>query len=379
MTLAIRELLAAPPPLAPAAIDAFFAGRSFPIIEGGTVTFVYRGEADAVYLQHWIYGLESAQPFLRVEGTDLWYLLQEIPVRSRVEYKLEVRSGDVARLIRDPLNPDLAHDPFGANSVCHGAEYAEPEWARPDTETRPGALEKMVVASAALDRDETLSVYLPARFRATRSYPLLVVHDGLDYLRFAALRTVLDNLTHRGEIAPMVVALTQSRYRLGEYAADERHVRFVVSELLPALEAKYPLAPGARNRGLMGASFGAVASFSTAVRYPTLFGRLLLQSGSFAFTDIGVSRRGPVFEPVVEFVNRYRERPVRFADRVFVSCGVYESLIYENRSLVPLLQRTGMDVRYVEAWDGHNWENWRDRLREGLSWLFPGPLWMVYE
>ena len=23
--------------------------------------------------------------------------------------------------------------------------------------------------------------------------------------------------------------------------------------------------------------------------------------------------------------------------------------------------------------------DWRDRLREGLSWLFPGPLWMVYE
>ena len=47
--------------------------------------------------------------------------------------------------------------------------------------------------------------------------------------------------------------------------------------------------------------------------------------------------------------------------------------------MVPILQRTGMEVRYVEAWDGHNWENWRDRLREGLSWLFPGPLWMVYE
>ena len=33
-----------------------------------------------------------------------------------------------------------------------------------------------------------------------------------------------------------------------------------------------------------------------------------------------------------------------------------------------------MEVRFVEARDGHNWENWRDRLREGLSWLFPGPL-----
>ena len=53
--------------------------------------------------------------------------------------------------------------------------------------------------------------------------------------------------------------------------------------------------------------------------------------------------------------------------------------IYENRSIVPVLQSTGMDVRYTEASDGHNWENWRDRLREGLSWLFPGPLLLVYE
>jgi enterochelin esterase family protein len=134
-----------------------------------------------------------------------------------------------------------------------------------------------------------------------------------------------------------------------------------------------------RFRALMGASFGAVAALSTAWTYPDVFGRLLLQSGSFAFTDIGTNRRGPAFEPVVEFVNRFREEPGRPAEKMFVSCGMYESLIYENRSLVPLLQSTGMDVRYVEARDGHNWENWRDRLREGLSWLFPGPLWMVYE
>jgi enterochelin esterase-like enzyme len=378
VTLAIRKLLAAPKPTRQA-VDEFLAAHRFPLVEGSTVTFVYRGEADAVHLQHWIYGLESAQPFARVDGTDLWYLLQEIPVRSRVEYKLEVRTGELSRLIRDPLNPDLAHDPFGANSVCHGAEYEEPEWARPDPEARPGTIEPLRLASRALERDEEVEVYLPARFRRTRSYPLLVVHDGQDYLRYSALRTVLDNLIHRNEVAPMVVALTQSRYRLGEYAADERHARFVTEELLPALEAAYPLSPGPRNRGLMGASFGAVAAFSTAVRHPTTFGRLLLQSGSFAFTDIGASRRGPVFEPVVAFVNRYREKPVRCADRIFMSCGVYESLIYENRSFAPLLAKTGMDVRFVEAWDGHNWENWRDRLREGLSWLFPGPLWMIYE
>jgi len=78
-------------------------------------------------------------------------------------------------------------------------------------------------------------------------------------------------------------------------------------------------------------------------------------------------------------MNAFRERPAAVSEKVFVSAGIYESLIYENRSLVPVLQETSMDVKYVEVRDGHNWENWRDRLREGLSWLFPGPLWMVYE
>jgi enterochelin esterase family protein len=107
---------------------------------------------------------------------------------------------------------------------------------------------------------------------------------------------------------------------------------------------------------------------------------LLLQSGSFAFTDIGRgNRRGPLFDRVVAFVNDYRAAPKPVSQRVFMSCGVYESLIYENRSLVPLLDATGMQVKFVEARDGHNWDNWRDRLRLGLSWLFPGPLMFVYE
>ena len=80
-----------------------------------------------------------------------------------------------------------------------------------------------------------------------------------------------------------------------------------------------------------------------------------------------------------EVVNRYREAPSRVADRVFLSCGRYESLIWDNRALQPHLARSGMRVNYVESRDGHNWENWRDRLREGLSWLFPGPLGLVYE
>ncbi|CAM2010394.1 alpha/beta hydrolase-fold protein [Acanthopleuribacter pedis] len=377
MTLAIRALEELET-VTEADLDAFIESHDFPLIEGSAITFVFRGNVDAVHLMHWVFGLESSQPFLRLKETDLWYLTLDLPKRSRIEYKFNVTMKGKNHWVHDPYNPQVARDPFGFNSVCQTIGYENPEWSYQDADARPGSIEEHLLKGTKLG-DRRISVYLPARFRRTRQYPLLIVHDGLDYLRYASLQNVLDNLIHRLEISPMIVALTQSGDRLREYAADKRHADFIVGDVLPFMEQNYPIENRPAARGLMGASFGAVASMHTAWRNQNVFGRLLLQSGSFAFTDIGQHKRGPAFDPIVPFVNDFRDKPGKPAEKLFISCGTYESLIYENRSLVPLLQASGMMVRYVEARDGHNWENWRDRLREGLSWLYPGPLWMVYE
>ena len=363
----------------PAEIDAFIASTRFPLVDGSDVTFVYRGTADAVFLRCFISGLDAAQPFQLLGDSDLWATTIELPKGSRIEYKFEVVHNGHRELVTDPLNGVLAKDPFGANSVCQGYGYERPSWTLEQEHVRRGSLEEMSVRSKALRSTRPLRIYLPARFRANRRYPLLIAHDGSDYLNFSSLQTVLDNLIHALEIPPMIVALTDSPNRLREYAGDERHARFLADELLPAVAARYPLIDEPQARGLMGASFGGVASLHAAWRNPGLFGCLLLQSGSYAFSDIGRHQRGPVFDPVVRFMNEFREKPGRASDRIYVSCGIYESLIYENRSLVPRLQAQGIEVKFEEARDAHNWENWRDRLRGGLSWLFPGPLWMVYD
>jgi enterochelin esterase-like enzyme len=360
-------------------IDGFLRANRFPMVEPAGVTFVYRGDAEAVRLRHWIFGLPSAQPLERVHGTDLWQLFLELPPGSRIEYKFEVVEDGVERWIQDPLNPIEAHDPFGTNSVCSAYGYERPDWTLEQADVRPGGLEELRLESVVFGDERLVRLYLPARFRRSRRYPLLIVHDGGDFRRYASLQTVLDNLIDRLEIAPMIVALLDPLDRFAEYRGGETHATFVVEELLPRLERDLPLLERSAGRGLMGASLGAVASLATAWRYPGVFGNLLLQSGSFAFSDIGPHRRDPVFDPVVAFMNTYRANPGRPADRLYLSCGVYESLIYENRSMVPLFQDQGLQVRYEEARDGHHWENWRDRLQIGLSWLFPGPLWMVYE
>jgi enterochelin esterase family protein len=351
----------------------------YPLVDPRGVTFLYHGAADSVALRCWIHGLPATQPFERIEGTDDWILRIDLPPNSRIEYKFEVARDGRVEWITDPANPLQAADPFGANSVLRGYGYVRPDWTLPDTAARGGEIDELTVATTLPGGPRRTQVYVPARFRRSRRYPLLVVHDGSDFLRYASLQVVLDNLIHRLEIPSLIAALIDSPERLSEYAGHDGHARFVAEELPAALAERFPLRDDAGARGLMGASFGAVASLHAAWRHPGRYGRLLLESGSFAFSDIGHHRRSATFDPVARFVNQFRAAPGRPADRIYLSCGIYESLIYENRSMVPLLTELGLGVRYEEVRDGHNWENWRDRMRDALSYVYPGPQKLVYE
>ncbi len=363
------------------AVDRFLARHEVPIVEGDRCTFLWRGDADAVYLVHRITGLPDRLPLRRIRGTDLWSVVLELPAGSRVNYQIEVRRGEHVEGGNDPLNPKVSYSPVGTSSVCFAHGYATPDWTEFDPDARPGTLTDIVVPSRALRRDCAVTLYLPARFRRSVAYPLLVVHDGGDFLQYAAAKTVLDNLVHRLDVAELVAAFVHPGDRLVEYADSPAHARFLTRELLPRLESELPLVGQRSGRCLLGSSFGAVAALSAAYRSPDTYGALALMSGSFVFTDIAGADHGggPVFDPVVRFVNRYRARPRRVADRLFVSCGVFEPLITPNRSMVPTFEATGMTVRFLQTRDGHSWENWRDSLRDALSWIYPGPQKLVYE
>jgi enterochelin esterase-like enzyme len=360
------------PRLAATDVDRFLAQHKVPLVEGRFGTFLYRGEADAVRLAQRIVGLPDRLPMRRVRGTDLWYVVLELPDGARIDYQIEVRRGDRVECGNDPLNPKLSYSPLGTSSVCFGHGYVTPDWTQPDPRALPGQLTDLLVPSRALDRDCPVTLYLPARYRPTGSYPLLVVHDGGDFLQYAAAKVVLDNLISRGQVADLLVAFLHPKDRLVEYADSPAHARFLSQELLTRLENEYPLIAGPSGRCLLGSSFGAVASLSAARRSPGTYGSLVLLSGSFVFTENGAPHGGgPAFDPVVEFVNDYRTRPTRVADRLFVSCGALEPLIVRQRPMVSTFRSAGMQVRYVEAPDGHNWVNWRDRLGDALSWVYP--------
>ena len=173
MPLAIDRLLAAGPPDAGGDRRVPRGARASRSSRAAARTFVFRGEADEVRLRHWIYGLPSTQPFDRVAGHRPLVPGSELPAGSRVEYKLEVvRKTAAGKLIRDPLNPHLAHDPFGANSVLHGRGYETPEWTLHDPDARPGEIAGAAPSRASVSAAaRQFQVYLPARLPPEPALP----------------------------------------------------------------------------------------------------------------------------------------------------------------------------------------------------------------
>jgi enterochelin esterase-like enzyme len=327
-----------------AAAATFFEEHALPVVEGHLCTFATRAAADSLYLRHRVKLWQDDLELEQIPGTDVWFLTIELEWGSRVEYQFEIfRDGQRWRF-NDPYNPRLAR------------------------------LVDLQVHSAAQGRHNRITMYLPARFETSMPYPLLVVHDGGDYLDYASMKLVLDNLIHDKKLAKIIVAFSYPGERLTEYPDDPDHGQWITRELVPRLEREFPLLAAPSGRCLMGTSFGAVAALSTAVRFADVYGSLLLQSGSFLYSDRAVwhGEGATVFDPVVRFIDRYRSAPVRAVDRAFISCGAYEDLADANRAMLPIFRSTGMKINYVESRDGHSWESWRDQLGPGLCWLFPG-------
>ena len=149
------------------------------VVESKTETL----EAERVDVRHFMARFPAIPPMRRVTP-DLHQVTVRLPHGARVEYKLAAHTGDRTTEIVDPFNPHRATDPFGANSVAFAPGYATPWWATPSGRSA-GSLRRGFVQSVAFERRRFVRWYHPLERGA--SLPLLVVHDGNDFIWHADL------------------------------------------------------------------------------------------------------------------------------------------------------------------------------------------------
>lgn len=335
-----------------------------PLRDDHTVTLVYTGVADRVHVRHWLDIFPEIPAFSRVDGNNVWATTFSLTPEARIEYKLAVESHGRHRLKIDPFNPEHAPNPWGASSELRGSSYRPPDWANLSSTIAHGTVTWHEVPSTVFCDTRPVHLYRPA---GDRAQALLVVHDGTDYLEFANLVRVLDNLIAAGDIAPIAAVLTDPVDRMAEYRASKAHASHVVSELVPFAQVEFGPLPVIA----MGASLGGVASLHAAWEHPGVFDGLILQAGSFV-TELGPFGRGTVFNPVVRFMRRFDETPRALPERIHVSSGAFDGLINEARTMADRLDRKGVSVGMAEVLAGHDWRAWRDLLRPALRHVLPG-------
>lgn len=309
-------------------------------------------------------GLASPLDFVRTRG--VWRLRVGLPDVHRMEYLFEIRDHHGDRMtINDPANPLRAPGAFGEKSVLELDGYAPPAWlvATPVASTESS----LQVPAPDLDGALDVTVWTPAELRPDERAPLLIVHDGPEFVRLANVTQYLGAAMAAGNLPPVRAALVAPGDRNVWYSANAAYARALSEDVLKALDAAAP----ATARVGVGASLGGLALLHAHRSFPDRFDGLLLQSGSF-FTPVLDPQESDFsgFAAVTEFVATVHgsssdPRPVP----VVLTCGTVEENLPNNELMAATLRRLGYAVRMVTVPDAHNYTAWRDALHPHLTQL----------
>jgi len=303
-----------------------------------------------------------------------WELAFPRPAVDRMEYQLQLRyPGAGPLLLPDPANPLRADGPFGEKSVVEFPGYQPPAWLAGGDAAPRERTTRLAVPSRVLRARVPVALWRSPGGRGRRRdepLPLLVVHDGPEYARYAGLLAFLRQATMSGGLPRMRAALLAPVDRNEHYSASPAWSRALVSEVLPALQALAPTPPGRRHLVGMGASLGALATLAAARTAPASFGGLFLQSGSFFRPATDRHERGhPHFRRICRFVDALAAGGTADPVAVVMTCGTVEENLPGNRVVRDALAAQGYRVGLAEHRDAHNWIAWRDTLDPWLVGL----------
>jgi enterochelin esterase-like enzyme len=295
---------------------------------------------------------------------DAWELdLPETRVR-RIEYRFELTHPDGTReTADDPGNPVHATGGFGASSVMHHPDYAEPDWLhRPGV---PGHWRTVHLPVRGLHTTLDLRIWSPEG-PAPAPGRVLLAHDGPDYERFGGLARYTSAMIHAGTVPPYHLVLLPPGDRDEWYSASPAYALALAGEIIPRIRAELhsPAVVGA------GVSLGALAMLHAQRRHPAGFAGLFLQSGSYFQPRHDSQESGFAgWGRIVRFTGQVLRAGRGPAVPAALTCGAAEENLANNRDMADALRDQGYQLDLTENPDAHTWTGWRDTLDPHLTAL----------
>jgi enterochelin esterase-like enzyme len=346
----------------PAIIDSFInAVPSIPFIENNSVAyFIYRGNALSVSVPGDANGWDANQfPMTNIDETSFWFKEAVFEPDARLDYKFVINGSS---WILDPLNPNQVSGGFGPNSELAMPDYVQPVEIEFNAGIPHGTISSFSFFSNTLSNSRTIRIYTPPGYASSpnRRYPIILFHDGQEFLSLANADNVFDYLIHEDRIDPLIGIFVPPVNRDNEYAFNQtaQFETFIINELMPHIDSTYRTISDPANRIMLGISFGGLITTQICYNNPQSFGLAAPMSPSYWANNMAV------YNSVVNGP----KKDIKW----YLDWGTYElGIMINGRAFRDELISKSYDIDWKEWHEGHSWGSWRAHLDNALEYLLP--------
>jgi enterochelin esterase family protein len=380
----LRDLQALPADSRAPALAAFWQEieqLGAPLIEPASegycsVTFLWRDDGTTRgvdVIQDWGADGIREHSMERLPGTELWFKTRLMRSDTRTTYQLapdplpQALAGGIPYIV-DPLNPRRFSPYFDETGfTIWFSSLVLPE-AAAQPWVNAGVPEGTVTLYTPFEDGRRIWVYTPNP-RSAAPYSLLAAFDGRLVKDIVDLPAMLDVQIAAGKMAPTIALLIDNPDR-SELQCDPQFAEYVAERIVPWARSTFPVAQDPAHTVVTGSSFGGLCAAYLGLRYPSVFGGVLSQTGWF--------RWHPEHDPEHEWLTRqFVERPtqpVRFSldvgnlENARMADGGLTQLA-ANRHMRDVLRAKGYAVNYREYSGGHDYSSLQNSLFDALPWV----------
>ncbi|MDP1621700.1 MAG: alpha/beta hydrolase-fold protein [Bacteroidales bacterium] len=333
------------------------AAQTIPLIENDTtVHFLYNGDGKSVELAGDFTGWKSGIRMNHISGCNFRYYTATYEADARLEYQFVINSTD---WILDPSNPNKFKGGLGQNSEFRMPGYRVP----PEISFYPviphGMIRDTTIYSTVLNNDREILIYLPPGYPAEgTSYPVILFHDGIEYIRLFNAGNVLDYLIAKQMMSPVIAVFVPPVDREAEFSGNkiDSYTQFITGEMMPLIDSLYPTSRDPSDRAMAGISNGGNISLYIGMKHPEVFGKISAQSSNIQTVISRTFSTGKMLDL-----------------ELYLDIGAYDldPLMPMVRNFRDILAARGYEYQFNEWHEGHSWGNWQCHLRMPLIQFFP--------
>ncbi|WP_347018275.1 enterochelin esterase [Acinetobacter calcoaceticus] len=319
--------------------------------------------------------------FSHIAGTDVYFFEIELPVAWAGSYVVVTASEEApqtncaatrrswwqTQLKQNAQIDSLSHQQFYSGHLARYINHVQLEKTKQLPTTLCPITKTFQWSSVLCQQDYLVDVFISGQ-AVQKTLPLVIFLDGQVWSRELSILSEIRDLTNLKKIRPaayVFIHSLNSQQRRQDYGCHDVFSQALVNELLEILLEQYSFI-STTNITLCGQSLGGLCALHSALLFPKVFTSLILQSGSYWWSDFSNSALGRNHTGnFLELLNL--SHPLPKTTQIYISAGTYETDMRDDAHQLYQQLQSFNQVSFRTFSGGHDAVNWRADLLKALQ------------